>query len=152
MKKQKILTINLLFPFKLSKNSFRAALSFSLASLLDFFPLPFPFFPFFPFPFFFELCFSCVSSFTFFSFLSSLFFPPCLLFPSSTAESGLQQNRGKKDFDVHPALKQKSTSVWCKGMRRHDRPDGNTKCKQGEIKHPHSTMFVKNSQKYEDST
>lgn len=112
--KEKILTINLLVPFKLSTNSLRAVLSFSLASLLDFFPLPFPFFPFFPLPFFLELCFSCTSSFTLCSFLSSLFFPPCLFFPSSTVESGLQQNGKKHDFDVNPALKKKSISVWYK--------------------------------------
>lgn len=39
----KALTINLLDPLKASRNSWRAALSFSLASL----PLFFPFFPFF---------------------------------------------------------------------------------------------------------
>lgn len=49
-----VLTINLLLPFKPSKNRWRAALSFSLASLPFFFPL----FPFPPFFFFFpERCF-----------------------------------------------------------------------------------------------
>lgn len=92
-KTKTVLTINLLVPFKLSKNSFRAVLSFSLASLLDFFPLPF--FPFLPLPFFWELSFSCVSSFTSSSFLCSFFFPPCIFFVSSTEESSLQLNRGK---------------------------------------------------------
>lgn len=48
----KVLTINRLLPFKPSRKSWRAALSFSLASLPFCFPL-FPFPPFFFFCFFF---------------------------------------------------------------------------------------------------
>lgn len=92
--KRKVLTINLLVPFKLSKKSFRAALSFWLASLLDFFPFPFPLFPFFPLLFFLELCFSCASSSTF-SFISAVLCLLCVVFVSSAAESCLQKNRNK---------------------------------------------------------
>lgn len=92
--KRKVLTINLLVPFKLSKKSFRAALSFWLASLLDFFPLPFPFFPFFPLFFFLELCFSCASPSTF-SLLSSVLCLLCAVLMSSTVESRLQKDRNK---------------------------------------------------------
>ena len=142
--KEKLLTINLLEPLKLSKNAFRAVLSFSLASLLDFFPLPFPFFPFFPFPFLLELCFSCVSSFTFTSFSTSLFFPLCLFFPSSTVESALQQDRTKKKktFDVGSRTKKSSSSSGVRGW-------GGLMCQMGtqnlskrsvkSIKHLHST-------------
>lgn len=103
MKKEReeALTINLLVPLNRSKNSFRAVLSFSLASLLDFLPLPFPFLPFFPWPFFLDVCFSCLSSFTFFfSFLFSPFFPPCTFFTSLTVESSLQDSRGKAGVDL----------------------------------------------------
>lgn len=92
MQKVRVLTINLRVPFKLSKNTLKADMSVALASLLDFFPRPFPFFPFFPLPFFFEFCFSCVPSFAFCSILPSLFFPPYTVFPSSTVGSDLQYN------------------------------------------------------------
>lgn len=88
-KSRKVLTINLLVPLKPSRRSWRAARSFSLASLPFFFPL-FPFPPFFFFP---ERCF---------------FFPPPVLVPagifgssgssgsSSAVESRLRLRRDRK--------------------------------------------------------
>lgn len=73
----KVLTINLLVPFKASKNSWRAALSFSLASL----PFFFPFFPFPPFFFFFpERCF----------FFASPAFAPAGIFGSFGSSSAVE--------------------------------------------------------------
>lgn len=78
----KVLTSNLLVPFRPSKNSWRAALSFSLASP----PFFFPFFPFLPFFFFPERCFF---------FASPVFAPTGILgsFDSSSAvESRLRRD------------------------------------------------------------
>lgn len=83
----KVLTINLLVPFKPSKNSWRAALSFLLASMPFFFPL-FPFPPFFFFFFFPERCFFFASL----AFVAAGIFGP---FGSSSAVESRLRRDGK---------------------------------------------------------